>query len=110
MAGAGAILTQAYAITVDFRLKPGARQEFRALIDANARDSCRNEPGCRRFDVLAPTGEDDRILLYEIYDDRAAFEAHIKTSHFAAFDKASAALVVEKKVAEFTVVLEGSAA
>jgi quinol monooxygenase YgiN len=99
-----------YAITVDFRLKPGAREEFRKLIDANARDSCRDEPGCRRFDVLEPKDEPDRIFLYEIYDDRAAFEAHIKTPHFAAFDKASAGLVVEKRVLEFTVVFEGSAA
>ena len=43
----------------------------------------RDEPGCRRFDVVEPPGEADRILLYEIYDDRAAFEAHLKTPHFA---------------------------
>lgn len=103
-------MKQQYAITVDFRLKPGGREEFRRLIDNNARDSCRDEPGCQRFDVLEPKGEPDRILLYEIYDDRAAFEAHIKTPHFAVFDKASASLVIEKRVAEFTVVCEGSAA
>lgn len=103
-------MTGHYAITVDFRLKPGAGPAFRALIDDNARSSCRDEPGCRRFDVLEPKGEADRILLYEIYDDRAAFDAHVKTPHFAVFDKASAPLVIEKRVAEFAVVCEGSAA
>ena len=44
----------AFVITVDFTVKPGAMAAFRKLIDRNARDSCADEPGCRRFDVLVP--------------------------------------------------------
>jgi quinol monooxygenase YgiN len=95
-------------ILVDFRLKPGTKAAFRDLIDENARASCRVEAGCRRFDVLEPAGEADRVVLYEIYDDHAAFQAHVKTGHFAQFNEESAALVVDKKVAEFKVVCEGS--
>lgn len=97
-----------FVITVDFRLKPGAMAEFRQLIDNNARDSCRTEPGCRRFDVLVPQGEADRVFLYEIYDDRAAFEAHLKTAHFDVFNRASAALVTSKDIGQFDLVYEGS--
>jgi autoinducer 2-degrading protein len=96
-----------YAIIVDFRLKPGAAGAFRRLIDENARASVREEPGCRRFDVLAPKGEPDRIVLYEIYDDRAAFEAHLKTAHFASFNAESAPLVAEKSVMEYALVCQG---
>ncbi len=99
-----------FVIMVDFRLKPGAKSAFRRLIDDNARASCRNEPGCRRFDVLEAPGEADRIVLYEIYDDRAAFGAHLETRHFASFNAASAALVADKKVTELDLVCEGSAA
>jgi quinol monooxygenase YgiN len=99
-----------FAIIVDFRLQPGAKTAFRRLIDENARTSCRDEPGCRRFDVLETPSEGDRIVLYEIYDDRAAFQAHIETGHFARFNEASAALVADKKVTELTLVCEGSAA
>ena len=99
-----------FVIIVDFRLKPGAKAAFRRLIDDNARASCREEPGCRRFDVLETAGDGDRIVLYEIYDDRAAFDAHIKTRHFARFNEESAALVADKKVMEFGLVCEGSAA
>jgi (4S)-4-hydroxy-5-phosphonooxypentane-2,3-dione isomerase len=99
-----------FVIMVDFRLKPGAKSVFRRLIDDNARASCRDEPGCRRFDVMESPSEADRIVLYEIYDDRAAFGAHIKTSHFAVFNEASAALVADKKVTELDLVCEGSAA
>jgi autoinducer 2-degrading protein len=100
----------AFVIMVDFRLKPGAKIAFRRLIDDNARASCRDEPGCRRFDVMESPDEADRIVLYEIYDDRAAFGAHVKTSHFASFNEASAALVADKKVTELDLVCEGSAA
>ena len=99
-----------FVVVVDFRLKPGAKGAFRCLIDENARASCRDEPGCRRFDVLESPSETDRIVLYEIYDDRAAFGAHIKTGHFARFNEASAALVADKKVTELDLVCEGSAA
>ena len=98
-----------YVILVDFRLVPGGRAAFRLLIDENARESCRREPGCRRFDVLEPAGEADRVLLYEIYDDRAAFEAHTRTAHFARFDAASAALVAGKSVVECALACEGTA-
>lgn len=83
---------------VDFRLKPGTVDRFRKLIAENARASVRDEPGCRQFDVVTPEGEADRIVLYEIYDDPAAFEAHKLTPHFAAFDRDSAPLVSSKAV------------
>ena len=99
-----------YVVMVDFRLKAGTFDRFRKLIVENARASVRDEPGCRQFDVVTPDGGADRVVLYEIYDDRAAFDAHLKTSHFAVFNEQSAPLVAEKAVAEYDLVCEGSAA
>ncbi len=95
-------------VLVDFGLKAGQRTAFRRLVDANARASAA-EPGCRRFDVLEPEGEPDRILLYEIYADRAALDAHLETAHYVAFDEASAALCDRKSVRTCTLVCEGGA-
>jgi quinol monooxygenase YgiN len=97
-----------YVIIVDFKLKPGGMEDFRRLIDANARDSCWTEPGCRRFDVCVPNGESDRVLLYEIYEDRAAFDAHLKTAHFDVFNRESTPLIASKTVAEYSLACEGS--
>jgi quinol monooxygenase YgiN len=99
-----------FVIVVDFRIKPGAMQNFRRLIDENAKASVRDEPGCRRFDVLANRTEADRILLYEVYADRAAFDAHVRSDHYARFDAASADLVARKTVTVCDLVCEGSAA
>lgn len=97
----------AYVIMVDFLLKPGTRPEFRRAIDANARASCRDERGCSRFDVVEPMDDENRILLYEIYDDRAAFDEHLKTPHLAAFEAASNHLVTKKTVIAGDLVCEG---
>ena len=96
-----------YVVIVDFRLKAGTRSAFRALIDANASSSVRNEQGCRRFDVVEPMGERDRVVLYEIYDDEAAFEAHCTSAHFCSFDAESASLVDDKTVIRAALVCEG---
>jgi (4S)-4-hydroxy-5-phosphonooxypentane-2,3-dione isomerase len=98
---------QGYVLVVEFHLKPGTHGDFRALVDANARASS-GEPGCRRFDVLEPEGERDRILLYEIYDDRAAFDAHVASDHYAAFAAASASLVAGKLASTHALVFEAS--
>jgi autoinducer 2-degrading protein len=96
-----------FAIIVDFRLRAGAHAAFRRLVDDNARASVRDEPGCRRFDVLDALGEADRVLLYEIYDDEAAFAHHCTTPHFKSFDADSAALVEAKSVIRCTLAVEG---
>jgi quinol monooxygenase YgiN len=97
-----------FVIIVNFTLRAGTRSSFRQLIDRNAIESCTHEPGCRRFDVLEQANEPDRIVLYEIYDDEAAFQEHIRTKHFAMFDRDSVAFVTDKKVTAFTLVCEGS--
>jgi autoinducer 2-degrading protein len=90
-----------FLITVDFYLLPAALDPFLALIKENARKSLTEEPGCHRFDVLVQKGMPDHILLYEIYKNRAAFDVHMKSRHFAEFNSASAPYVKNKKVVEY---------
>jgi (4S)-4-hydroxy-5-phosphonooxypentane-2,3-dione isomerase len=99
----------AFAIIVDFCLAPGALAAFRRLLDENARISAEVEPGCRRFDVLEPQGQADRVLLYEIYADEAAFDDHMRSAHFIRFDSESAPFVIAKSVTRCDLVCEASA-
>jgi quinol monooxygenase YgiN len=99
----------AFAIVVEFRLKPGTRPEFRRLIDRNACSSAGTEPGCRQFDVLEPKDRPDSIFLYEIYDDEAAFQAHLQSAHYATFNSESASFITERSVIKCDLVCEGAA-
>ncbi len=94
-----------YAITVEFELNEGAEARFMELIRDTAASSVREEPGCMRFDVLTPDGDGPprSVLLYEIYEDNAAFRAHCPTSHFLRFDEASRPLVARKTARAYAV-------
>ncbi|HCI20551.1 MAG TPA: antibiotic biosynthesis monooxygenase, partial [Alphaproteobacteria bacterium] len=42
------------------------------------------------------------VFLYEVYDDRAAFDAHLSMPHFKSFDAATAGMIRSKKVRALT--------
>ena len=70
-----------FVLSVDLRIKPENVEAFTAKAIENAADS-RKEPGCRQFDVLVDPKERTKLMLYEVYVDEKAFEAHQQTSHF----------------------------
>ena len=63
-----------YVVTVEFVVREECVGEFCLAIMANARAS-RAERGCRQFDVCVAPEDRARLFLYEVYVDRAAFEA-----------------------------------
>lgn len=87
-----------YVVTVDFLIHPAHREAFEQAMLENARASKRDEPGCRQFDVCRDPARPDAIFLYELYDDRAAFDAHRSTPHFKRFDAKVADWVAHKAV------------
>ena len=91
-----------YVIAVNFEIEQARLDELLPLMKANAAASVRDEPGCHRFDVCQDPEAPHHIFLYEVYDDRAAFEAHLASAHFKAFDAATADMLVAKKVRALT--------
>ena len=70
-----------FVLVVSIRIKPENVDRWMPMALENAREA-RKEPGCRQFDVLVDPKDKTRVLLYEIYDDEKAFEAHQATEHF----------------------------
>lgn len=87
-----------FVLVVEFRIHAEAIAEFDAAIVENARASLATEPGCRQFDVCRDPTDPALFFLYEVYDDEAAFQAHLRTAHFAAMERASAGGVAGKTV------------
>lgn len=87
-----------YVITVEFTIHLEHLAAFMTLMLENASLSRETEPGCRRFDVCFDPQQPERVFLYEIYDDRAAFEAHLATAHFKSFDSAVKTMVAAKAI------------
>lgn len=71
-----------YVIIATIEIQPERRKAFLEAMLDDARGSVQNEPGCLRFDVVQDAENPNRLYLYEVYRDEAAFEAHLKAPHF----------------------------
>jgi autoinducer 2-degrading protein len=71
-----------YVILAPIQIASGFRDRFVEAMIEDARDSVANEEGCLRFDVIQDAGDADRIWVYEVYTDEAAFQHHMTTPHF----------------------------
>lgn len=74
-----------FAVIVNFEAEPGQGEELSAALQWQSSNSLEKESGCRQFDVCADPADPQKFLLYELYDDEAAFEAHTQTEHYATF-------------------------
>jgi quinol monooxygenase YgiN len=90
-----------FVITVEFKIKPEHIDGFMPLMLENAEASLTKEPGCHQFDVSVALDNPAKVFLYELYTDKAAFNAHKQTDHYKAFDKNTADLVAKKSGAHF---------
>lgn len=91
-----------YVIIVDFEIEEGQIDAFMPLMTENAAASLRDEPGCQQFDVCRDPEDPGRVFLYELYDDSAAFEAHLGMPHFKSFDAATRDMIRSKTVRALT--------
>ncbi|HWI86560.1 MAG TPA: antibiotic biosynthesis monooxygenase [Sphingomonas sp.] len=85
-------------VLVRFEVGGEDADRFLARASRQAADSLALEPACRRFDVATHPDDIRQILLYEIYDSAADFEAHLRTEHFLQFDRDVAEMVETKTV------------
>ena len=85
-----------YVVTVEFTIDPRQFDEFLPLMLDNARRSREDEPGCRQFDVCVDDARRGVVQLYELYDDRAAFDAHLASTHFQSFAAATKAMITDR--------------
>jgi (4S)-4-hydroxy-5-phosphonooxypentane-2,3-dione isomerase len=87
-----------FAVTVLLEVDGRHLPEFMAEMKKQARNSLEREKGCRRFDICVDAQAPCRVFLYEIYNDRAAFKAHLRTDHFWEFDRRVNDWLVSRKL------------
>jgi autoinducer 2-degrading protein len=95
------------ALFVALDVRPALRERLLAAITAQGAASLEREPGCLRFDVCVDSDNANRVLLYEVYKDEAAFDAHGKTPHFAVWRAAADECVERLERTLTTIVASG---
>lgn len=89
------------AVCVTFDIRPAHWDAFLPLMQVQADRSLKEEEGCHRFDICMDPDGPTRVFLYEIYDDRAAFDLHLKSPHFLQFDAEVSDMIAKKEVSIF---------
>jgi quinol monooxygenase YgiN len=85
-----------FILAVDLKIKPENVDQFMAGLLANAREA-RKEPGCRQFEALIDTSDPTQVMLFEVYDDERAFEAHQQTPHFKKYLAEAVPLLADRR-------------
>jgi (4S)-4-hydroxy-5-phosphonooxypentane-2,3-dione isomerase len=70
-----------YVVVAKWVARQGEEDAVEQILRENGAES-RREAGCRTFAVSRSTEEPRTYLLYEEYDDEAAFQAHRASEHF----------------------------
>jgi len=91
-----------FVVTVTFEARPDRAPAFLARVRRQAAVSLSEEEGCLRFDVCTDPTRAERVFLYEIYRDEAAFRDHLKSAHFLAFDAEAGPMLNAKSVEAWT--------
>jgi len=84
-----------FVLQVAIRIKPESVDAFMKKLDENARNA-RKEPGCKQFEVLVDPNDRTKIMLYEVYNDEAAFETHQQTPHFKKYVAEAVPLLADR--------------
>lgn len=89
-------------IIVEFETLEGAEPEFTRIMIDHARRTMVEEPGCIRFDVVKPIGEDgkpapNKVIANESYADQDAIKAHNANPRLAAVRQAIKPLLKSRR-------------
>jgi quinol monooxygenase YgiN len=81
---------------------PGRRNQVLPLLLAHRARCLAGEPGTLQFEVLTPHDDEDKLFLYEIYQDEAAFETHRTGASVAQWRQEAAGMIVKVQVTRCT--------
>lgn len=75
-----------FIVLPSFEVEESNLGAFLAAARTDAAQSLATEPDCQQFDVCVDRASSPALVkFYEVYTNRAAFEAHLQTAHLAAF-------------------------
>jgi len=86
---------------VEYDVVPGQVEDFLAALKENGAAAVK-EPGCREFNVAVSQKDPNHVLIYEVYNDAAAAEAHTATDHFKKYKAATAGMTTKREVKTYS--------
>lgn len=94
----------AYAVIAHYRCAPADEETVRAAL-LKMREHTRDEPANQAYEVHAQRDVPGGFVLYEVYADRAGFDAHASTAHFAELILATVRPLLTERTVSFAELL-----
>ncbi len=86
----------ALVLQVNIRIKPENVDAFMSKVIENGR-AARSETGCKQFEVLVDPDDRTKVMLFEVYDDQKAFEAHQAGAAFKKYIETAVPLLASRE-------------
>ena len=83
------------AIIGTVEVAPGRMAEFLPLLMAHRARCLKSEPGTLEFEVLLPRDDKTKVLIYEVYHDDAALDAHMNGASMKRIREEAAGMMVK---------------
>lgn len=87
------MLTSVIVVAGRARLRNGKREQAVAAATRMI-EATRSEPGCRQYRYGFAVDDPDELMVFELWEDQGALDAHFQTSHMAEFTAALVDLIV----------------
>jgi quinol monooxygenase YgiN len=89
-----------FALTAKWIAREGEEERVREAIEHLIGPSLA-EPGCLEYHANRSIDDPRVFLLYEVYESREAYEAHLETEHVRVYAKGLGIPLLEERIREF---------
>jgi len=91
-------ISQPYIRLADLEVDNARLAEFQNAAAEHIAVAKRTEPGILAFHVAAEKGQPNRIRVFEMYANDAAYREHLQTPHFQTFVAATQSMIISRKL------------
>jgi quinol monooxygenase YgiN len=92
----------------ELEIDPVHLEAYKAELKAEIEASVRLEPGVLSLYAVAVKGQPNRIRIFEVYADDAAYRAHLETPHFKKYKVTTLAMIKSLVLVETDPILLGA--
>jgi (4S)-4-hydroxy-5-phosphonooxypentane-2,3-dione isomerase len=86
---------------IDIHVVPGKIDDYLTAIKEVGAMSMK-EPGCREFNISVSDKDPNHVLVFEVYDNPAALEAHDATDHYKKYAATVKDMIAKRELRTFS--------
>jgi quinol monooxygenase YgiN len=107
-AGAAAPTEESYVRIAEIDVDPARVEAYTIALKEHIETALRVEPGILALYSVADKDNTAHVIVFEIYRDRQAYDAHLATAHFSKYKLITNEMVQSLKLREATPILLGA--